>query len=125
MNPHLDYQNKLEAQLQTITQELATIGTYDAVTDNWEAVPELEEGGSDADENTNADASENLSERAATLTALERQYQDTKRALAKIAAGTYGTCEVCGGAIEEKRLTYKPDARTCLAHLNEEATLPL
>ena len=32
MNIHLDRQNKLEAQLLTITQELSTIGTLDAAT---------------------------------------------------------------------------------------------
>jgi DnaK suppressor protein len=123
MNTH--YQTTLEAQLKTIQSELASIGTYDATSDNWEAVPEVEDGGGDADENTNADAAENLAERAATLSDLERQYHDTKRALAKIASGTYGHCEICQAAIEEKRLNYKPDARTCLTHLNEEATLPL
>jgi DnaK suppressor protein len=125
MNNHLDRQNKLEAQLLTVTQELSNIGTLDATTDDWEAIPDQEESGGDADENTHADASEDLNERTATLTDLERQYRDTKRALAKIANGTYGLCEICGGAIEEKRLDFKPDARTCLAHLNEGAILPM
>lgn len=125
MNIHLDRQNKLEAQLLTITQELSTIGTLDAATGDWEAIPDREESGGEADENTHADAAEDLSERTATLTDLERQYRDTKRALAKMADGTYGTCEICGVAIEEKRLNFKPDARTCLVHLNEEAILPM
>lgn len=125
MNNYLTQQAALENNLLALTRELSDIGTYDAMSDNWEAVPELEEGGGDADENTNADASESLAERTATLTALERQYHDTKRALAKIQNGTYGTCEICAAPIEEKRLTYKPDVRTCLAHMDDEYTLPL
>ena len=35
-------------------------------------------------------------------------------ALARLEAGTYGTCEVCGGAIGEGRLEARPVARTCI-----------
>jgi RNA polymerase-binding transcription factor DksA len=45
-------------------------------------------------------------------------------ALGKIEAGTYGVCEVSGMDIEEDRLEANPAARTCKAHMAEEATLP-
>lgn len=119
------HKNKLEAQLTTVITELSTIGVLDVSTDNWEAVPEHEEGVTHADENTNADMTEDWNERRATLSDLEREYRDIKRALTKIEIGTYGICEIGGEIIEAERLAYKPDARTCTAHMNEEATLPL
>lgn len=119
------YRTKLEEQLEAVTAELQTIGTYDAATDNWEAIPDEEDMAVDADENTNADSVEAWNERRATLSDLERDYRNIKRALAKIAAGTYGICEVSGEPIEEKRLEFKPDARTCMAHMDEEGQLPL
>lgn len=117
--------NKLEAQLAVVMTELATIGVLNTTTDDWEAIPEHEEGVTYADENTNADITEEWNERQATLSDLEREYRDIKRALQKIETGTYGICEISGEPIEPERLTYKPDARTCIAHMNEEAALPL
>lgn len=119
------HKHKLEAQLTTVTTELSTIGVLDVTTDNWEAIPEQEEGVTHADENTNADMVEEWNERRAALTDLEREYRDVKRALTKIENDTYGICEVGGEPIEPERLAYRPDARTCTAHMNEEASLPL
>lgn len=36
------------------------------------------------------------------------------RALAKVAQGTYGVCEACGGAIDPARLAVLPDAGRCV-----------
>ena len=36
-------------------------------------------------------------------------------ALARIADGTYGTCETCGGAIGRDRLRALPEVRRCIA----------
>lgn len=51
---------------------------------------------------------------------LERLGHDTivevtqiRAALARIEAGTYGTCAKCGGAIDAVRLAAIPDATTC------------
>ena len=41
---------------------------------------------------------------------------DIDAALAKVAAGTYGLCEVCGEPIPDGRLEARPTARTCLEH---------
>ncbi len=119
------HKTKLEEMLVAVTTELQTIGTLDEATDNWEAIPDEEDVAVDADENTNADSVEAWNERRATLSDLERDYRNIKRALAKIEAGTYGMCEVSGEPIEEKRLQFKPDARTCMTHMDEEGQLPL
>jgi RNA polymerase-binding transcription factor DksA len=116
---------KLEEQLNTIVTELETIGIYNEANDDWEPVPDSEESAADADENENADYNEDFEERTATLETLEREYKDIKRALAKMATGTYGICEISGQPIEMKRLEARPDARTCIAHMNEESELPM
>ncbi len=45
---------------------------------------------------------------------LESSLVDTKEALAKINAGTYGVCEVCNTSINPERLKAYPAARTCI-----------
>jgi RNA polymerase-binding transcription factor DksA len=40
---------------------------------------------------------------------------EVEAALERVAAGTYGTCERCGGRIGEGRLEARPTARTCIA----------
>ncbi len=37
-----------------------------------------------------------------------------RRSLAAAEAGTYETCELCGGAIDPLRLEARPQARTCI-----------
>jgi RNA polymerase-binding transcription factor DksA len=46
----------------------------------------------------------------------ERELADVERALARLDAGTYDTCETCGGPIEDVRVEQEPTARTCVAH---------
>ncbi|HEX3224253.1 MAG TPA: TraR/DksA C4-type zinc finger protein [Nocardioides sp.] len=41
--------------------------------------------------------------------------EEVRRARARIADGTYGTCEVCGEPIPEGRLEARPWATRCLA----------
>lgn len=52
------------------------------------------------------------------LTAIDGEAQQTVRlidiALARIKAGTYGTCAICGEKIAEKRLAALPYATTCI-----------
>jgi RNA polymerase-binding transcription factor DksA len=38
---------------------------------------------------------------------------DTEEALARLAAGTYGSCESCGDAITAQRLAVTPETRYC------------
>lgn len=118
------YKTRLESLLRDVTDELHTIGILDPENEkDWVAVPESP--ADDADPNIVADAQEEYNERTALVALLETRFNDINRALKKIETGTYGVCEICGGTIEEKRLDAYPAARTDIAHLNEENTLPL
>ena len=46
--------------------------------------------------------------------ALRSNLHDVDRALAKMDAGTYGTCERCGNPITEERLEAIPWALLCI-----------
>jgi DnaK suppressor protein len=39
---------------------------------------------------------------------------EIEAALGRLDAGTYGTCERCGGAIADARLAARPEARLCI-----------
>ncbi len=43
-----------------------------------------------------------------------RELVEIDAALARIADGTYGTCEACGGAIGRDRLRALPEVRRCV-----------
>ena len=117
------YKGRLDAMLTEVVAELTGIGVHDPENPaDWIAVPEALEL-TEADENVQADRVEEWNERTATLAALETRYNNIKRALQKIDEGTYGRCEIGGEAIEEERLNANPAARTCKAHMEEEATL--
>lgn len=115
---------ELEKSLVTITADLKSIGNHNETTDDWEAIPVPKEL-MEADINSEADAVEEWNERRATLSTLEIEYRDIKRALKKIEAGTYGICEISNHPIEESRLQAKLTARTCTEHMNEEGQLAI
>ena len=53
--------------------------------------------------------------RTATLIeAAERHLTEIAAARARLDAGTYGACEVCGKPIPPERLVARPTARTCV-----------
>lgn len=43
------------------------------------------------------------------------ELREIEAALARIAEGTYGACEVCGGAIGRDRLRALPEVRRCVS----------
>lgn len=45
-----------------------------------------------------------------------RQIEDIDAALARVDDGTWGTCVVCGTAIDDERLDALPQASTCREH---------
>ena len=51
---------------------------------------------------------------AALLAASRQRLADLDRALARLAAGSYGRCERCGRPIPADRLAARPDAPTCV-----------
>lgn len=57
-----------------------------------------------------------VGENMALLNQLNEQLDDIDHALAKMDAGTYGRCEVCGEPIAEARLEAMPATRFCIAH---------
>jgi RNA polymerase-binding transcription factor DksA len=77
------------------------------------AADELDESGMD----TPGDVGSDLFDRELDVTMLDnaqdllRQYDD---ALARLDAGTYGTCVVCGKQIEEDRLAALPYVALCI-----------
>lgn len=118
------YQAALTAELATITVELEGLGVHNpAVKEDWIPTP-VDVETTEADPNIVADRSEDWNERRGVLDALETRYNNINRALEKIAAGTYGICEISGSPIETDRLDANPAARTCKAHLENEADLP-
>jgi DnaK suppressor protein len=55
-------------------------------------------------------------EAQALLAGARRDLVEVEAALARVAAGTYGVCEVCGEPITPERLEARPAARRCLRH---------
>ncbi|MDQ3916706.1 MAG: TraR/DksA family transcriptional regulator [Actinomycetota bacterium] len=65
-----------------------------------------------------ADSGHRTAERAEVLALVEgllSHRNDVVAALARIDAGTFGTCERCGNAIPEERLEAIPTATLCVA----------
>ncbi len=122
--PNQSTVTQLEELLAQVTEELKAIAEQNPDTGDWEAVPDkLEQA--EADENSEADAAEELAARSATVTELETSYRNINHALSKIEAGTFGRCEVCDEVIAISRLEILPSARTCTTHMDEERNLPL
>lgn len=106
---------KLEAEKNKLESEMGDIGRRNAgVPDDWEAVPV--EIGVESDLADQADVVVNRDTTSAIFTDLEARYDTVLSALRAMEKGIYGTCEVCGKAIEESRLTADPAATTCITH---------
>lgn len=118
------YKEALELDLAQIVENLTELGIHNPqVGEDWIATP----GGNidtEPDANVAADRAEDWAERRATMAPLETRFNNINRALKKIADGTFGVCEIGGEQIEEDRLDFHPSARTCKAHINDEAQLP-
>jgi len=117
------YQKKLTELKKAIATELETIAIHRMDIDDWELQTESVEHDA-ADPNDHADIAEDSEERVAVFADLKTRYRNIVRALHKIQDGTFGICEISQEPIEEERLAVHPAARTCIAHRNEEATLP-
>ena len=53
---------------------------------------------------------------SALIEQAEQRLVEIEAARARLDAGTYGTCEVCGEPIAAGRLEARPVARTCVTH---------
>ena len=108
--------DRLLGEKATVEAELSTVGRKTATPGDWEGTP----GATDptaTEPDEIADKIENFEENTAIVKELEIRLGDINAALAKIDAGTYGTCEVDGSPIEMDRLEANPAARTCKAHM--------
>jgi DnaK suppressor protein len=118
------YKETLEIDLAQIVKDLKELGIHNPqVKEDWIATPGGDIG-TESDANIAADRAEDWAERRATMAPLETRFNNINRALSKIEAGTFGICEIAGEQIEEDRLDFHPSARTCKAHINDEADLP-
>lgn len=119
------FKSKLEAEAVEIESELSKIAKKDPTQEeNWDATPgDIDTLSPLSDSNEAADQIEELEENNIVTEALEVRHKQIKAALAKIDAGTYGTCEISGEPIEEERLQANPAARTCKEHMSEEEEL--
>lgn len=120
------FKQKLEGELATVESELKSVGVQNPQNPNdWEATErKMDVMSAVADPNEAADKQEEYVENRAIVGQLEIRYNNIKRALQKIDAGTYGICEISGHSIEEDRLEANPAARTCKQHMGEEKSLP-
>ena len=66
------------------------------------------------DEGDAAQATERMDMSLAARQRLAARVNRLSAALQRIEEGNYGTCDLCGGAIEPARLTAMPEAMTCL-----------
>lgn len=111
-----EYKNLLLAEKARLEGEMKGVAHKNPeIAGDWEpSAPDL--NNPTADTNDVADSIERFEENAAIEVELEARLIEVDNALARIEVGTYGTCRVCGSAIEEARLRANPAAATCVAH---------
>jgi DnaK suppressor protein len=105
--PPIDYRQLLEDERRQLQAELSELGYG-------------EDGGLVYDPNF-ADSSQVTAERgeAEVLAGqLRETLSEVAQALIRLEDGSYGTCEVCGEAINPARLEAMPATRFCINHAN-------
>ena len=107
-----ELKEKLEAEKKSIQKELASFANEDkGLKDNWDTrFPNRE----DSDKDEKADDAQEYDNALSLEYSLELKLKDVNMALDRIKDGTYGTCEKCGGKINEERLSACPEAKNCL-----------
>jgi RNA polymerase-binding transcription factor DksA len=111
------WKNKLLAEKAELEGELGKIARKDPThPGQWEAAPLTNRDDSTRDDV--ADNLEEMDEREEIELALAARLKEVVQALEKMAAGTYGVCEVGGEPIEADRLHVNPAATTCKTHLD-------
>ena len=76
---------------------------------------EVEDFGNDVDHgDEEADESESYGNRMSIASDLKVEVNEIDMALNKIAMGTYGVCDKCGGEISEEVLEVAPESELCL-----------
>lgn len=111
------FKNLLTEELRVLTEELSYIAVQNKHGD-WQATPEIQEEGAEADENAQADIVEDFESKVGRMEVLEKRFNQVKSALARIEENTYGICIKSGVKIELDRLEANPAAETCKAMMN-------
>lgn len=111
-----DLKAKLLEEKARLEGELSGVGHKNPdILGDWEpSAPDL--NNPTADINDTADSIEAFETNSAIEVELEARLLEVDSALARIEAGTYGICRICGSAIEDARLHANPAAPTCIAH---------
>ena len=109
---------KLEAEKDSLLEEMKDMGKYNPETMEWEAAPE-EIDYPESDQNDMADRFEDFESRSSMIKALEPRLNSILKALKGINSSSFGKCAICKKDIEQARLEANPAARTCKTHLNE------
>ena len=106
--PPTDYRSLLELEQAQLEAELSELG--------------FDEGHTGLEYDANfADTSQVTAERGeaeALAGQLKESLEEVASAIARLDEGTYGTCEVCGVAINPARLEAMPATRFCIDHAN-------
>lgn len=112
-----NFEEKLRAELATVEKELKTVGRKNPSNPkDWEAVPPKADKLA-SDDSDVADVIEAYEDNTAILKQLEIRFNEIKKALEKVEAGTFGLCEIDKQPIEIERLEANPAAATCLKHM--------
>jgi len=87
-----------------------------SLTDDFDAVvaASLDDNADDEHDPEGATIAFERSQIGSLVRQVRQHLDEVDTALARLDAGTYGTCERCGGAIGEGRLEARPVARTCI-----------
>jgi RNA polymerase-binding transcription factor DksA len=108
--------SKLLEEKARLEGELSSVGHRNPeIAGDWEpSAPNL--NNPTADVNDVADSMEAFEGNSAIEVELEARLLEIDAALARIDAGAYGVCRICGEKIEAARLEANPSAPTCIAH---------
>lgn len=100
---------ELEEKEIDLEEQLALLKEEDSYSDPDRTTGNAEDGDEATEDTSHLETK--LKEKTAT-----ESLGLVEKALAKMAAGSYGTCEVCGESIKEDRLKAFPEAPNCLEH---------
>lgn len=100
-----DLRAQLDEERRHLLEQLAHIGRAPGTTEL-----DFDEGFADSGQVT-----AERGEVDALATTLLENLREVEDALAKMDAGTFGTCESCGNQISEARLEAVPSARLCIS----------
>lgn len=83
------------------------------ITENIASLQNMDFGNSPGRDNEEADETEEMANKLGTIEALKERVSGIDGALKRIADGTYGKCDGCGGEIELEVLEASPEGVLC------------